>query len=969
MNSYLTTSIIETRPSEQSLVFNNLNKNINVASFLYRNLNECLNDSLTIEDCFYFSIAFITHAGLNNLLMQLKELSDRGLRGKILTTDYLTFTEPSALEKILSLKNIELKMFKATKLRGFHTKGYIFKKGEITEIIIGSSNLTQNALFTNEEWNVQIRTSDNNSLYKQVRDEFLRLWNDPYSFYYKDIKENYLIDFNNYINERQRAQNNIRQVVDKKELEIKPNEMQRGFILNLKKLIENKEKRALLISATGTGKTYAIALALKELKAKRVLFLSHREQILKQALESFANIFKNKDNMGIVSGTSKEFDKDFIFATIQTMGSDENYLRYLTNPFEYIVIDETHHIGAQSYLKTLENLTPTIMLIGMSATPYRASDDFNIYEFYHHNIAYEITLRQAIEDDFLCNFHYFGIHEQNDNSLDVITNNSESSLHSLAQVKYILENVAYFGIQEKDKLHGLVFCNTNEEAEAWCYDFNNNGYRCLALSGSNSMDERQRAINQLSREDSTKLDFIFTVDIFNEGVDIPCVNEVVMLRPTQSAIIFTQQLGRGLRKHKNKAFCIVIDFIGNYQNNYLIPTALSGDKTYNKNKIRNVLLDENENFNTHFTIQIDRIAKERIYKSIENFVPQKTLLKENFIELKNKINKTPLFFDFIKNASLDPFLFFEKFKSNYEMLENFDKDFAKTHSLTSKEEAYISYIGFILDRSKRNLENEFLEFILNNPQSKDLVAEFKAKYHYEDKHLVSLINIFKASFFNIQNIRQAIKPLPIIDNISFGYQIHKDFLECLQSSNFRLYLDDLLSCNKQDYQDNYQNLYEDTPFVLYKSYKKIDVLKLLNWEKDLTSVIYGYGSHNNDLVIFVHYDKKNIENSNLKYQDKFINNKKLQWMSRNNQTSENKDVKKIIEVSSNNMNIHLFVSKEKNKGKGGTYHLYLGKIIATTDAKDVENGINQKGKSNKVALLDLVLKSAIPINIYEYLTM
>lgn len=184
-----------------------------------------------------------------------------------------------------------------------------------------------------------------------------------------------------------------------------------------------------------------------------------------------------------------------------------------------------------------------------------------------------------------------------------------------------------------------------------------------------------------------------------------------------------------------------------------------------------------------------------------------------------------------------------------------------------------------------------------------------------------------------------------------------------------MYLDDLLSCNKQDYQDNYQNLYEDTPFVLYKSYKKLDVLKLLNWEKDLTNVIYGYGSHNNDLVIFVHYDKNNIENTNLKYQDKFINNKKLQWMSRNNQTTDSKDVKKIIEVSSNNMNVHLFVSKEKNKGKGGTYHLYLGKIIATTDAKNVKNGINHKGKSNKVALLNLVLKSAIPINIYEYLTM
>ena len=361
-------------------------------------------------DEFCISVAFITMSGITPLLQTLKELEKKGIPGKILTTDYLMFSEPTALKKLADLENIELKMFCTNaETGGFHTKGYIFRTDEIYRIIIGSSNMTLNAITKNREWNTKIVSTEDGEMTRNILAEFRALWNDENAKIYDDFIEHYQTRYN--IEKEQKRIAKRQQLVSFESYTLKPNKMQVAFIDNLKKLMERDIKRALLISATGTGKTYASAFAMRELGFKKVLFLVHRNQIAKQALKSFQKVFDSRVRMGIVAGKYQQYDSDFVFATMQTLSKAENLARFDRKHFDAIVIDEAHHSSANSYKKIMDYFEPDFWL-GMTATPDKRDDNIegrNIYEIFDHNIAYEIRLQQAMEEDFLCPFHYFGI--------------------------------------------------------------------------------------------------------------------------------------------------------------------------------------------------------------------------------------------------------------------------------------------------------------------------------------------------------------------------------------------------------------------------------------------------------------------------------------------------------------------------------------------------------------------------------
>lgn len=321
------------------------------------------------------------------------------------------------------------------------------------------------------------------------------------------------------------------------------------------------------------------AFDVKKFNPKRFLFVVHREQIAKEALKSFRKVIGFEKTMSILSGNHKGFQADYIFTTIQTLSKEHIYRQFSPDDFEYIVIDEVHRAGAKSYKTIIDYFQPKFLL-GMSATPER-SDGFDIFELFDHNIAYEIRLNDAMKEDLICPFHYFGITELTVEGKIIDDQTQFNHLVSDARVQYIKEKVEFYGYSGS-RVKGLVFCSRNEEAQNLSQKFNDIGYRTVALSGASSQEERAEAVQRLGQyENEGALDYIFTVDIFNEGVDIPEINQVVMLRPTKSAIIFVQQLGRGLRKVFGKEYVVVLDFIGNYDNNYLIPIALSGDQSYN----------------------------------------------------------------------------------------------------------------------------------------------------------------------------------------------------------------------------------------------------------------------------------------------------------------------------------------------------------------------------------------------------
>ena len=608
-----------------------------------RKVISSIEDELLSCEEFAISVAFITMGGITPLLQTLRELEQRGISGKILTTDYLMFSDPKALRILANFKNIQLKMFITENSKeGFHTKGYIFKKEEMYRIIVGSSNMTLSALTTNREWNTKIVSTEQGEYTQNIVAEFENLWNAQQSLPFEQFIEAYTnIYIKNKIIQKQKELAKQAEIPSLEVYRLQPNSMQIGFINNLRKIYETGEDKALLISATGTGKTYASAFAARELEFKRVLFLVHRNQIVKQALKSYRKVFGGQVSMGMVTGKYQDYDADFVFATIQTLSKTDILSQYNKEHWDLIIIDEAHHSSADSYKKIMDYFKPKLWL-GMTATPDKRDDhlgDRNIYEIFNHQIAYEIRLQNAMEENLLCPFHYFGLTD-----LEIIADVGKSSEEKVENFRYltsdervlnVMKQAEFFGYSG-ERVKGLIFCSRIDEARELSVKFNEKGWRTLVLSGGDSEAVRAAAIERLAGEEKEDaLDYIISVDIFSEGVDVPEINQVIMLRPTESPIIFIQQLGRGLRKAEGKEYVVVIDFIGNYRNNFMIPIALYGDRSYNKDNIRRYVTEGGRVIPGASTIHFDEISRKKIFQAIDNanFSDIK-LIRENYANLK-----------------------------------------------------------------------------------------------------------------------------------------------------------------------------------------------------------------------------------------------------------------------------------------------------------------------------------------------
>ena len=666
-------------------------------------------DELLRCDQFQISVAFITMGGVTPLLQTLKELEKKGVKGQILTTNYLNFSEPRALEKLNGLKNITLKMYDVEAAgNGFHTKGYIFKKEEVYRIIIGSSNMTSAALTVNKEWNTKLISTESGEVAEEIVEEFHSLWNSEYALPYEDFYEVYKERYNIIKHQREIAKSE--EIPSLEKYRLKPNSMQERFIANLRKILEQGEKRALLISATGTGKTYASAFAMRELGFKRVLFLVHRVTLAKQAKKSFEKVFDKKVTMGLVGAGAYEYEKDYVFATVETLNRDTHLFQYQPDAFDCIILDEAHHSSNNIYTKVIDYFNPKLFL-GMTATPDKRDDNQegkNIYEIFHYRIAHEIRLQQAMEDNLLCPFHYFGVSEVislDDKTLQAakLTDEEFNQLTSDERVRHVIEQSEYYGYSG-DRVRGLVFCSRVKECEELSRKFNALGYRTIALSGTDSEEKRQKAFERLAMDevDTTEemqpLDYIFSRDILNEGVDIVEVNQVIMLRPTQSPIVFIQQLGRGLRKAPGKEYVVILDFIGNYNNNFMIPVALSGDRSYNADVIRKYVISGNSTIPGASTVHFDEISKDKIFKSIDKIKGMKTLIKESYVSLKNRLGRVPFLYDFYENQEMDPMVIIREYKTYYAFMQAMEKDKYK-NNLNEQEKLTLEYLSIALQKN------------------------------------------------------------------------------------------------------------------------------------------------------------------------------------------------------------------------------------------------------------------------------
>lgn len=941
------------------LLVNNKIEGVKFLTTVQRELQGC--------DEFWLSVAFVTTSGLAALMNTLIDLKVQGIKGKLLVSSYLNFTQPEALRRLLYFDNIELRIAVDD---DFHSKGYLFKNGHIYDLIIGSSNLTSSALCSNKEWNLKISATPVSHIISSALREFKYEFDNAIK-----VDDNFIRKYNqSYINQQHFAkqQTEFRELIASKQ-EIIPNNMQVSALVNIKRLRSEDKTKALLISATGTGKTYLSAFDAKEFNPKRLLFVVHRHRIVKDAMKTFKAVFGNNKTMSDYSSENSDINKDFIFTTIQTLSREEHLNKFSSTHFDYIVIDESHRAGADTYQRIIDHFRPKFLL-GMTATPER-TDGYDIFKLYDHNIAYEIRLNQALEENMLSPFHYYGVTDITIGG-KVLNDNSDFRLLTAEErVDRIIEKTKVYGC-DSGKVRGLIFCSRKDECTALSNSFNIRGYKTIALTGDNSELDRDNAITKLeSDSNSDFLDYIFTVDIFNEGIDIPQVNQVIMLRPTQSAIVFVQQLGRGLRKAEGKEYLTVIDFIGNYNNNFLVPIALYGDTSYNKDTIRKYLASGSSFIPGTSTINFDKISKERIFDAINsaNMQLKKDLIKDYQL-LKFKLGNIPMMVDFIEHGSRDAQLYVNYSRSYYNFVEDLEESIKdkiddngiKLLELFSKE----------INNSKRVEESIILKLLLERQivDYNDIKKIINSEYDYAvtDKTIESSINNLNFEFITekkggvLLSVREIYK-LNIINLDENVLTFHPDFEKILNNQTFRDFLNDNIEYSIKTFNKLFKKDFYYKGFVLYRKYSRKDTFRILNWgQKPVEQNVGGYkiSKDKSNCPIFVNYQKEEDIANTIKYEDKFLNNSEFEWFSKSKRTLESSDVKDIKEYESG-LRIPLFIKKSNDEG---SEFYYMGDVTPIKSSFTQEKMKDDKGNDVPVVKLRFTMNHPVEDSLYEYIT-
>ncbi len=909
-------------------------------------LRRCLN--------FTFSVAFISSGAIAQLKQHLYEFEGVG---RIITSDFLGFNSPAAFAELLSLKDfcdIDVRIHSA---EGFHPKGYLFGKAHGITAMVGSSNLTSRALSQNHEWNLKVSAANGSDLAdqfqrlleEQVHDSYplTQEWVDGYA-------ETYLARANPPTS---RSSLNGAQPHSQP---IKPNSMQKDALLALDFARAEGAHRAIIISATGTGKTMLSALDVKAVNPRRLLFIVHREQILDRTIREYQKVLGGPDSdYGKLTGTQKQPHKRYVFATVQTLSQPTTLADISPDAFDYIIVDEAHRSAAETYQRVMDHFQPNFLL-GMTATPER-TDGFNVYEIFDYNVPYEIRLHHALEAKMLSPFHYYGI---SDVSFDDGTTVSDASqlgqLVTSDRVQHLIHALDRYG-QAGVPARGLIFCSRKGEARDLSEALNQREFRgkklkTVALTGEDSVERREQCVESLERGD---LDYILTVDVFNEGVDIPSINQVVMLRQTQSAIVFVQQLGRGLRLSEGKEHLVVIDFIGNYANNFMIPIALFGDERLNREALRERLNETVEAgaLSGLSSISFDEVSRERILTSIaQTQLDSLANLKVALTAMRNRVGQIPSLWDFWRFESVDPVLLATK-KEHYPALAN--SLLGANEALDSDQSRALSLLSHEVLAGKRLHEFVLLELLLTKDQvsTKDVALAFEREgLAFADSEVNGAVDTLALRGYPQTATKRYEKGLIEIDGEFAALSVQmKSWLS--EDSAFSRAAFDVLRTGRALTSHRYN---ADRPFTHGMQYTRADAAHLLGWSRSTASTIYGVKT---DLAlgvcaIFVTLEKSHEVAASTAYQDQLLDTSTMRWFTKSNRSSSSPDVSPIIEGM---VNIHVFVKKDDAEGGN---HYYLGKATAHEAVDTTMPGSN--GANLPVVTMLLKFDEPVRQGLFDY---
>lgn len=922
-----------------------------------------LREELRRSRGFTFSVAFVTPRAIA-LLKQ--ELLDFEGEGRIITSDYLGFNTPRVFAELLNLSRhgVDVRVHRSS---AFHPKGYIFEADETITALVGSANLTESALVRNHEWNLKVSASKESDLAEQVErligrevaesEPLTQAWLNEYAL-------GYIAPPTPLYPPRPAKRATLPPPGHAAEIRILPNRMQREALKALKAVREESQRsrvRAIVISATGTGKTMLSAFDVKSVDPRRLLFVVHREQILDRTIEEYRRVIDAPiEAFGKLTGNVKQPDRRYLFATIQTLSQAETLRSFEPDAFDYIIVDEAHRVGAPSYQRVIDYLTPKFLL-GMTATPER-TDGFNVFEAFDYNVPYEIRLNHALEEEMLSPFHYYGVSEIEYEGGATISEESELSvLISPERVDHLLKAIEAYG-QAGVPPRGLIFCSRTREAALLSDALNERTLRgeplrTVALTGADRTAHRLAMVEKL---EAGELDYILTVDVFNEGVDIPSVNQVIMLRQTQSAIVFVQQLGRGLRKAEGKEYLIVIDFIGNYTNNFLIPIALFGDESLNRESLRKNLIAAEESgvLPGLSSVRFDKIAQERVLKSIATTkLDSLQRLKAAVESMKNRVGGPPELWDFWRFESVDPVLL----ATNKEHYPALLKSILKIDPELSDRES----------RALRLLSHEILtstrlhEFEL----AKSLFAS--SSLTFEEASEALLACGIKAGAREIESAMDTLTLTDFaeVDRKRYGggiatrgadgeLMLDRELISSYaKSASFRRAVDDLLRTGSAIVEARYGG---ESRFIPGLQYSRREACRLLNWPRRWSQTIYGHRTDRESKTcpIFVTLHKSSEITASTAYDDELISRHTMRWFTRSRRTLKSDEVRAIV---ANEVVLHVFVKKDDAEGID---FYYLGE--ATSYGAKETTMKNDDGKELPVVEMLLHFEEPIDVALYDY---
>ena len=731
----------------------------------YNYLSYRLKQSIQRAEKIDIIISFLMESGVKLLVKDLQDAIDRGVSVNILTGDYLKITQPQALY-LLKAKfkdKINLKFYNNPN-RSFHPKSYIFHYNDDGEIYIGSSNISRGALTNSIEWNYRFKKSENEKDFNIFYETFKDLFNN-HSF---DVTDEVLEDYaKSWV--APKIFKEINRVKDNNEIKViniyEPRGAQIEALYALNRTREEGFDKALVVASTGIGKTYLSAFDSK--LYKKILFLAHREEIILQAQTSFQNISPEKTT-GLFYANQKDTDKDIIFSIVNTLGKDEylNENYFPRDYFDYIVVDEFHHAVSSQYQKILNYFKPKFLL-GLTATPERM-DNKDVFSICDYNVVYELRLKEAINRGELVPFNYYGIYDETVNYDNIEYKNGKYDEKSLESALLINKRADLIlkHYKKYNSKRALGFCTSKSHAEYMTKYFCEKGIEATSVYSGEQGEFAQQRREAIKNLEQGKTKIIFSVDMFNEGLDVPSIDMVLFLRPTQSPTVFLQQLGRGLRKYKNKDKLIVLDFIGNYKKVNLIPFLLSG-KSFSKTELLSkhiVEFEYPEDCHIDFDLNIIDIFKAQAERELSI----KEILNDEFRRIRDDLGHIPsrveLFiymddqiYDNIRaNAKLNPFNDYLRYLESIDELDAEEKillitrayDFINMVETTSMSKTYKMpvLLAFYnngkmkLEISDEDIYNSFKEFYSNASNAADM-AKDKSTCNYlnwSSKEYISL---------------------------------------------------------------------------------------------------------------------------------------------------------------------------------------------------------------------------------------